>query len=116
MNQQGHTGTLGSQSLNYNEGKPRPTLILDDMKRSFEALLKVREYGAKKYDRMNWSLSIGKDDSKAFLSDNKDSIFRHLLTREEIDPESQCYNLAQAALRIMIELEYIIREKELSHD
>ena len=100
-------------SKNHNEGKHRPPVILGDMRKSFEAVLKAREYGVKKYDRMNWSLSIGKDESKKFLSDNKDSIFRHLIEEGEIDPESQCYNLAHAAIRIMIELEYIIREKEL---
>ena len=100
-------------SKNHNEGKIDPTLILVDMIQSFNALLKVKSDSIKHYDRMNWTLSIGKDESKKWLADNKASYFRHLLDDGNIDPKSQCYHLAHAAIRIMFELEYIIREKEL---
>jgi len=100
---------IGPLSLNHNEGKPRPTLILSDMQKSFNKLLEVREYGCKKYDRLNWSHSIGTDEAEKFLQDNLDSILRHVLARlggEEIDGESGCSHAAQAAIRLMFDLEY----------
>ena len=97
------------KALNHNEGKPRPSLILKDMPTAFAGFLAVREAGCKKYDRMNWSLSIGEPDAQAFLDENLDSIFRHLLAYmggEEIDPETGCKHVDQAGLRCMIASEY----------
>ena len=101
------------KALNYCEGKPRPSLILRDMPKAFNELLKVREFGANKYpDRLNFRASIGKEDS--FLNDNMDSIERHLMAHERgevIDAESECYHLAQVAVRCMFALEYLESEK-----
>jgi hypothetical protein len=97
------------KSLNHNEGKPRPSLILKDMKKSFEALMEVREFGCKKYDRMNWSVSKGTEHSKEFLDENIDSMLRHIMAYmegESIDNESGCHHLAQAAIRCMFAIEY----------
>ena len=94
-------------SQNHNEGKPRPTLILKDMPKAFNELLNVREYGAKKYSRMNWAASIGKPEAAEFLKDNLDSMYRHLNADQELDEESGCYHLAQVALRCMIAIEYM---------
>ena len=98
------------KALNHNEGKPRPSLILRDMAKAFEDLLKVREFGAIKYDRMNWVQSIDTEDADEFLEDNLDSIARHLLAHESgehMDEESGCYHLAQVAVRSMMHLEYM---------
>lgn len=96
------------KSLNHNEGKDRPSLILKDMKSAFKEVLKVREMGAKKYDRLNWAESIGTDHQEEFLQDNIDSIYRHLiaLEDEELDSESQCHHLAHVAVRAMMGIEY----------
>jgi hypothetical protein len=97
------------KSLNHNEGKPRPSLILKDMQKSFYDLVNVRESSTNKYDRLNWSLSIGEPDAQAFLDDNLDSIQRHILeymAGDEIDKESGCKHMAMAALRCMFALEY----------
>ncbi len=108
-----------SKALNFNEGKVRPSLILKDMHKSFNALLEVREMGCKKYDRLNWSLSIGKDDSGEFLADNLDSIYRHLnaySAGEHKDPESGCLHMAQVAVRCLFALEYYLNKDENVHD
>lgn len=97
------------KSLNYNEGKPRPSLIISDMNFAFNEALKVRENGAKKYDRMNFIQSKGTDDAENFLGDNFDSIVRHLMAYangEELDEESKCYHMAHVVIRAMFALEY----------
>lgn len=105
------------KSLNYNEGKLRPSLILGDMKGAFDELLKVREHGAVKYDRMNWAISIGTEDAKEFVDANFDSMMRHLLeaVEEDKDEESGCLHLAQLAIRAMMGIEYILGKKKSTH-
>lgn len=103
------------KSLNYNEGKMRPSLILGDMKGAFDELLKVREHGAVKYDRMNWAISIGTEDAKEFVDANFDSMMRHLM-EAQTDPEDQesgCLHLAQLAIRAMMGIEYILGKERL---
>jgi hypothetical protein len=96
-------------SQNHNEGKLRPSLILGDMKKSFDKLLEVREFGVKKYSRLNWRNSVGTEHADKFLDDNMDSVLRHLIAYmdgEKIDKESGCNHLAQAAVRCMFAIEY----------
>ena len=101
------------RSINKNEGKLRPSVILKDMQAAFHEVLKAREYGAKKYSRMNWAASIGEPEQHDFLDDNMDSIYRHLIasTDEDLDRESGCYHLANVAVRCLIALEYAIAAK-----
>lgn len=100
---------MSKKSLNHNEGKNRPSLILKDMKKAFNELLKVRENGVKKYDRLNWSYSKGTDHAQEWLDENMDSAVRHIvdyMNGEDIDKESGCHHLAHAAVRCMFALEY----------
>ena len=94
------------KSLNHNEGKMRPSLILQDMPSAFEELLKVRENGCAKYERMNWAESIGTEDAEEWLEDNLDSMYRHLMAYEDLDGESKCHHLAHVAIRAMMGIEY----------
>jgi hypothetical protein len=99
-------------SLNYSEGKLKPSLILKDMQLSFLELLKQRSYGCEKYSRDNLFKSIGTEHEEAFLEDNLDSIQRHLneeYAGNHIDDESNTYHLAAVALRALIGLEYLLR-------
>jgi hypothetical protein len=99
-----------SKALNFNEGKPRPSLILKDLRFAFHEMLKVREFGCKKYDRLNALLSVGTDDAEEFLDDNFDSVHRHLDSVAEgkhVDAESDCYHWAQIAIRAMFALQYL---------
>jgi hypothetical protein len=98
------------KSLNHNEGKLRPSLILKDMQFAFKEVLKVRENGAEKYDRMNFIKSKGTKHADKFLDENIDSIQRHLLdvlNGESIDKESKCYHMAHIVCRAMFALEYM---------
>lgn len=79
------------------------------MPAAFNELLKVREMGNKKYDRLNWNVSKGTDHHQEFMDDNIDSIFRHLIdyiTGDKYDDESKCHHLAHVAVRCMFALEY----------
>lgn len=96
-------------SINYNEGKPRPSLILRDMQSAFNEVLKVRENGSVKYTRLNFKESIGTPEAQAFLDDNLDSVERHILAierGEKLDHESGLSHWAHVACRAMFALEY----------
>jgi len=95
-------------SLNHNEGKPRLSLVTQDMRHAIEEMASVREMGCEKYDRMNWAESIGQEDEKQFLEDNLDSIYRHLAALDDglLDEESGCYHMAHIAVRACFALEY----------
>ncbi len=70
-----------TKALRYNEGKPRWSLI---HAQSLVPLVKVLEYGARKYAPYNWQKPM---DKKEIL----DSMARHLMSvidGEENDPES----------------------------
>ena len=103
---------------NYNTGKHRPSLVLKDMPKAFDEIVKVREAGiAKGYDRMNWAESIGTDDAPRFLDENADSILRHLMAYmngEEYDKESGCHHLAHVACRAFFGVEYTDAVPKLS--
>ena len=92
-----------SEAINLNEGKPRPSLVLADTLKAFDEVVKVAEFGCKKYSRDNW-----KAGGEQFQKDNQDSMIRHLLdymNGKTIDPESGCHPLAHLIRRAMIELE-----------
>lgn len=68
-------------ALRYNDGKPQWSLV--DLE-SLEPLVRVLEFGAKKYERDNWKKPM---DKKKIL----DSLTRHLvrlMADEELDSES----------------------------
>lgn len=100
------------KALNYNDNKPRWSLLLQDMKFSMNEMLKVREMGAVKYDRMNFIQSKGTEDAKEFLDDNLDSIYRHLAEAGDVDEESKCYHMAHVAVRAMFALEYLQEDSD----
>jgi hypothetical protein len=105
-----------NQAINHNEGKPRWSLLLKDFPNALEEVLKVREFGCQKYDRDNWSLSMG-DPKKAdtFTGDCKESVFRHLMKDwigDRFDGESEGYHVAHIALRCLMILEYYHNENQ----
>jgi hypothetical protein len=109
-----------SKSLNFNAGKARPTLILKDLNYAFNQVLAVREYGALKYDRMNFIKSKGTEHESVFLQDNLDSMYRHLdhiAIGNRYDPESGLLNMAHVTCRGLFDLEYFKPlDKLLEHD
>ena len=97
------------KSLNHNDGKLRPSLVLRDMPYAWEQLLKAREEGARKYARDNWALSKGQPEAKDWLGDNADSVMRHIMAierGEQTDTESGLSHWAHVACRALMALEY----------
>ena len=97
------TGVKMSKAINHNEGKPRPSLVLADTRKSFAEVVKVAEFGCLKYSRDNW-----KSGGEQFQKDNQDSMMRHFLDYldgKTIDPESGCHPLSSLIRRAMMELE-----------
>ena len=71
------------QALRYNSGKPQMSLI--DLN-SLEPMVRVLEYGCKKYFRDNWKRGFP-------VTQLCDSLLRHIaefLEGKNIDEESQC--------------------------
>lgn len=69
------------KALRYNEGKPQWSLV--DFE-SLEDMVKVLEFGAKKYSRDNWKKGL-------YTVEICESLLRHVfkyLSGEDIDPES----------------------------
>jgi len=98
-----------TKAKNHNEGKPRWSLLLRDMDLGMNELLKAREFGAQKYDRMNWAESIGEPCQDDFLEATLDSATRHIAALhggELIDKESGCTHAALACLRMLIFAHY----------
>jgi len=94
---------------NYNAGKERPSLVLKDMSKALESLLRVREKGAVKYDRLNFRESIGTPDAERFMEDNLDSLARHFLKRlqgEIYDQETGEPHSAHIMCRSGFDVEY----------
>ena len=88
-----NTGDLlvvnASGGMKFDGTKPRPTILLKDLKDAVASVVSVLEYGAKKYNRMNYS--------KVETERYEDSISRHLmayLAGEKKDPETGEHHLA----------------------
>ena len=87
----------------YNEGKPQWSMV--DFK-SLEPMVRVLEYGAKKYSRDNWKLGLP-------TLEICDSLMRHLIAfmnGEDKDPESGLDHLGHISCNVMF-LNYVMREK-----
>lgn len=95
---------------NFNEGKPRYSLITKDTPNAFRERAELAEAGiAKGYERMNWAESIGTDDAPRFKEENLESILRHtlaLMKGEEIDPETGKHHGACIGRRSDFAIEY----------
>ena len=111
---------MEEKSLDHNEGKPDPTIILSDMAGAFSLVPDVGTFGLKKYNRDNWALSIGKPEEHEFLRQNDVSIIRHMLailSGEELDDETKLPHHAHIAFRTLIALEYRSRnDRQILHD
>ena len=106
-------------SINKNAGKPRLSLVLKDFSNAIEALARLRENNLKKYDRSNWSESIGTPDEPRFLEENLESIERHvseLWKGYELDTENGDHHATAIMCRVCFILEYYYRQKDKKTD
>lgn len=96
-------GTDIDKALRYNDGKPQWSMVDFD---SLEGLVRVLEYGARKYSKNNWKKGMP-------VTQVTESLMRHLfafLKGENVDPESGCRHISHVMCNAMF-LEYILREK-----
>ena len=85
---------MEEKGLRYNEGKPKWSLVEFN---SLIPLVKVMEYGEKKYSRDNWKKGL---DSAEIL----ESLSRHLfalMQGDEIDNESGCEHIGHIMANAM---------------
>jgi len=94
------------QAIKHNAGKTEWSLVLDGFKEPLEEIVRVMEYGAKKYERDNWK---GELPEPEFY---RDAMFRHLLADETIDAESGHKHLAHAACCLLMQMWHEQKGKE----
>lgn len=98
-----------SKALRLNEGKPELDFILD-FPIAMEAICRVMELGAVKYERGNWKKG-GKPDNEYYAA-----ALRHLFAAKSGEPfahDSGCSHLAHAAWNILALIE--INAKQTHH-
>lgn len=90
-------------------GKLRPTLVIRDMARALEAVIKVATDGANKYTPGGW---LEVPDA---INRYEDADLRHMLKRfkgEATDTDSESLHLAHNAWNALAKLELHLREQE----
>jgi hypothetical protein len=90
------------EALRYNEGKPMLSYFMRSFPKMVEAVARVKEFGANKYDDDNWRL--GNKPDKEYW----DSLFRHLnyhFKGELYDDDSGCLHIAHAVWNLCALLE-----------
>lgn len=93
-----------NESLRYNEGKPKWSLV--DFK-SLEPMVRVLEYGCKKYDKDNWKKGL---DTTEIL----ESLSRHLfalMSGKEYDEESNLPHIGHILCNAMFYQYHINKNK-----
>ena len=90
------------KALRYNDQKPKLGYFLRSFPRALEAIARIKEFGAAKYNDGNWRLG-GKPDDEYL-----DSCTRHLtqfLDGEAFDQDSGCHHLGHAIWNLCAWLE-----------
>lgn len=93
------------QGTKLDQGKLKPTLLLDDMPLAINEILKVLQFGAEKYSEGNWLKVPNGIDRYRNAAD------RHRLAIDELDDESGMMHLAHEATSVLMLLELKLREK-----
>lgn len=87
--------------------KPRPTLLLRSMPDAVQSVIRILEYGAKKYDDNNWK--------KVEAHRYDDAALRHILSYlsgEELDKETSESHLSHAITCLLFRLQLDIDSKK----
>lgn len=95
----------------FDQGKPDWSLVPFE---ALEGMVKVLEFGAKKYSRNNWKKGGGFLYTRVL-----GSCFRHLfafLRGEDVDPESGLSHIYHAQCNLLFLAYYLTNEKEFNKD
>lgn len=103
--------TLGKGAVKHDDGKPDWSLVPFE---SLEGMVKVLEFGAKKYDNWNWTADGGFQYTRVLRS-----CLRHLFAwsrGEDLDPESGLSHIHHAMCNLLFISHYIGNKKKYSKD
>lgn len=94
-----------SGALRFNDGKPKLSYFRRSFFKALEAIARVKEFGANKYEDGNWRLG-DKPDSEYL--DSCDRHMDHFLQGEVYDQDSGCHHLGHAIWNLcaLYELNY----------
>lgn len=96
---------LSESGTKHDNGKLKPTLLLDDMPLAINEILKVLQFGAEKYSEGNW---LKVDNG---INRYRNAADRHRLAIDEFDDESGLLHLAHEATSVLMLLELKLKEK-----
>ena len=99
---------MSSKGDRFNDGKPKWSLV--DFT-SIIPMVRVLEFGSKKYDEFNWTKGL-------YTREICESLLRHVfayLDGEDIDPESGESHIGHMMCNVMF-LEYMMRNKKEDFD
>lgn len=91
-----------AKAMRFNDGKPKLSYMMRSFPKAIEAIARIKEFGAAKYDDGNWRHG-GKPDEEYL-----DSMLRHLtlyLKGEVHDKDSGCHHLGHMIWNISAMLE-----------
>ncbi len=95
---------MAEEGKKYDQGKPRPSLLLEGMPNGLAAVIEVLEHGAVKYGPHNWK------QVKDAIPRYKEALDRHAIAPEGIlgkDPESNLLHVAHIACNALFLLELL---------
>ena len=98
-------------AIKHDDGKPDWSLVPFE---SLEGMVKVLEFGAKKYDNWNWTADGGFQYTRVLRS-----CLRHLFAwsrGEDLDPESGLSHIHHAMCNLLFISHYIGNKKKYSKD
>lgn len=94
------------QGTKLDSDKVKPSLLLDDMPLAIHEILKVLQFGAKKYSEGNW-LKVPNG-----INRYRNAADRHRLAIDELDDESGLMHLAHEATSVLMLLELKLKEQQ----
>lgn len=90
------------QGIKHDTGKPRMALVMDGFAEALLEVGKVATFGADKYTDHGWR------DVPNGIERYTSALYRHLLTRSELDDESELPHAAHAAWCALARLQLIL--------
>ena len=94
------------QGTKLDSDKVKPSLLLDDMPLAIHEILKVLQFGAKKYSEGNW-LKVPNG-----INRYRNAADRHRLAIDKLDDESGLLHLAHEATSVLMLLELKLKEQQ----
>lgn len=100
------------QGIKYDENKPRLAEMIQDFALPLEALCRVWEFGADKYDKSNWKFV--EDGERRYTN----ALLRHIVKEDQslYDKESHLLHAAHVAWNAIARLHFILQDYEVKQN